>query len=220
MPEKSKMNRRQFLKTAGIATGAVIVACGGLGAAATIAPNIEFVENHKEGKPEMKKVLIAYSSKAGSTSEIAAAIGDVLNKSGMDVTVERIKNVKDIAAYQAVVVGSLIRMGSWTPEAKKFVESNKDALGKVPTVYFTACDTMKKDTAENRATVAGYLEPIHQIYKPLESGMFAGKMDTSKLSFFDRMIINMMAKGEDPNKDYRDWNVINAWAEKLVPLFA
>ncbi len=220
MQEKKKMNRRQFLKIAGIATGAAIVACGGLGAAATIAPNIEFVENHKEGKPEMKKVLIAYASKAGSTSEIAAAIGEVLNKSGMDVTVERVNNVKDISAYQAVVVGSLIRMGAWAPEAKKFIESNKETLDKVPTAFFTACSTLKEDTVENRATVAGYLEPIHQIYKPLESGMFAGKMDTSKLSFFDRTIINMMSKGEDPNKDHRDWNAINAWAEKLVPLFA
>lgn len=220
MQEKSKTTRRQFLKTAGIATGAVILACGGLGTAATISPNIEFVENHSEGKPNMKKVLIAYSSKAGSTSEIAAAIGDVLNKSGMDVTVERINNVKDLSAYQAVVIGSLIRMGAWASEAKKFVENNKATLSKVPTAYFTACDTMKKDTPENRATVNGYVEPIHKILMPVESGMFAGKMDTSKLNFIDRKIIEMMSKGENPNADYRDWNAIKAWAEKLVPLLA
>ncbi len=175
MQEKPKMNRRQFLKTAGIATGALVVACGGLGAAATITPKIEFVEKHLGGKPEMKKVLIAYASKAGSTAEIAAAIGDVFNKNGADVTVERIKNVKDISAYQAVVVGSLIRMGSWVPEAKNFVEANKDTFGKIPTAFFTACDTMKEDNEKNRAEVAGYLEPIHQYSNPWKAACSAGK---------------------------------------------
>lgn len=217
MQEKSTLNRRQFLKTAGIATGAVVLACGGLGYAATIPPQINFIEKHFEGEPKMKKILVAYASKAGSTSEIAAAIGEVLSKNGADVTVERIKNVKDISAYQAVVVGSLIRMGSWVPEAKNFVKANKDAFGKIPTAFFTACDTMKEDTEEKRAEVAGYLEPIHQIFKPLESGMFAGKMDTAKLNFLDRTIINMMSEGKNPNGDFRNWDAINAWAASLVP---
>jgi menaquinone-dependent protoporphyrinogen oxidase len=218
MEEKNNMNRRKFLKTAGIATGALVVACGGLGTLATIPPQIDFVEKHYEGKPKMKKVLVAYASKAGSTSEVAAAIGEVLSKSGADVTVEQIKNVKDISAFQAVIVGSVVRMGSWVPEAKKFVENNKAALEKVPTAIFTACDTMKEDTEEKRAEVTGYIEPILQIIKPVENGLFAGKMDTSKLSFMDRTIINMMAKGKDPNADYRDWGKINAWAEKLPAL--
>jgi menaquinone-dependent protoporphyrinogen oxidase len=218
MSEKKKVSRRQFLKTASIVTGAVVLACGGLGAAATIPPSVDFVEKHYEGDGKMKKVLVAYSSKAGSTSEIAAAIGETLSKSGADVTVEQIKNVKDLTAYQAVVVGSLIRMGRWVPEAKKFVESNKAMLDKIPTAIFTACDTMKEDTEEKRAEVFGYIEPILQIIKPVENGLFAGKMDTSKLSFMDRTIINMMSKGEDPNADYRDWGKVNTWAEKLPAL--
>jgi menaquinone-dependent protoporphyrinogen oxidase len=218
MTEKKKISRRQFLKTAGITAGALVVTCGGLSAAATIPPRVEFVETHLEGNGKMKKVLIAYSSKAGSTSEVARAIGDVLSKSGADVTVEQIKNVKDLSAYQAVVVGSLIRMGRWVPEAKNFVEKNQAILSNVPTAIFTACDTMKEDTDEKRAVVAGYIEPVLQFVKPVENGMFAGKMDTNKLSFIDRTIINMMAKGEDPNADYRDWGKINAWAEKLLTL--
>lgn len=218
MSEKKKVSRRQFLKTAGIATGALVVACGGLGAAATIPPSVDFVEKHYEGNGKMKKVLVAYASKAGSTSEVAKAIGDVLSKSDADVTVEQIKNVKDISAYQAVVVGSLIRMGNWVPEAKSFVEKNKAALEKVPTAFFTTSLTLKDDTKEAMAKVAGFVEPVLQIVKPVENGLFAGNMDTSRLSFLDRMIIEKMIK--ETNGDYRDWAKINAWAEKLVPLLA
>jgi menaquinone-dependent protoporphyrinogen oxidase len=218
MSEKQKISRRQFLKTAGITAGALVVACGGLGAAATIPPSVDFFEKQSEGNGKMKKVLVAYSSKAGSTSEVAKAIGEVLSKNGADVTVEQIKNVKDLTGYQAVVVGSLIRMGRWVPEAKNFIEKNKAALDNVPTAIFTACDTMKEDTEEKRAVVSGYIEPVLQLIKPVENGLFAGKMDTNKLSFLDRTIINMMAKGEDPNADYRDWTKINAWAEKLPAL--
>ncbi len=212
------MDRRKFLKTAGIATGAIVLACGGLGTAATITPPVDFVEKHIEGDPKMKRILVTYASKAGSTSEVAAAIADVLGRNGADVTVEPLKNIKDISAYQAVVVGSLIRMGGWVSEAKKFIETNKAALEKVPTAYFTTCATLKEDNAQTRAEVAGYVEPIHQILKPLESGLFGGKMDTGKLNFIDRKIIEMMAKGENPNGDYRNWDEINAWAEKITPL--
>jgi menaquinone-dependent protoporphyrinogen oxidase len=216
MSEKQKVSRRQFLKTAGIATGAVVLACGGLGAAATTPPSVDFFEKPSEGNGKMKKVLVAYTSKAGSTSEVAKAIGEVLSKSGADVTVEQIKNVKDISAYQAVIVGSLIRMGSWVPEAKNFVEKNKAILEKVPTAFFTTSLTLKDDTDEARAKVAGYVEPVVQIVKPVENGLFGGKMDTSKLSFLDKMIIEKMIK--ETNGDYRKWDEINAWAEKLPAL--
>jgi menaquinone-dependent protoporphyrinogen oxidase len=215
MPEKPNMNRRQFLKTAAIASGALVVACGGLGYAATIPPQIEFVEKHFEGDTKMKKVLVAYASKAGSTAEVAAAIGEVLNKSGADVTVEQIKNVKDLSAYQAVVVGSLIRMGSWVGEAKSFIEKNKDTLNKVPTAFFTVCGTLKDDNEETRKEVAGYVTPILQIIKPVENGLFAGKIDFSKMNFLDRMIMEKMIKS--PQGDFRNWDVINAWAASLVP---
>jgi len=216
MSEKKKVSRRQFLKTAGIATGAVVLACGGLGAAATVPPSVDFIEEHFEGDGKMKKVLVAYSSKAGSTSEVAKAIGEVLSKSGADVTVEQIKNVKDVSAYQAIVVGSLIRMGRWVPEAKNFVEKNKAVLEKVPTAFFTTCLTLKDDTDEARAKVAGYVEPVLQIVKPVENGLFGGKMDTSKLSFLDKLIIEKMIKAT--NGDYRKWDEINAWAGKLPAL--
>lgn len=212
------MNRRKFLQTAGITTGAIVLACGGLGTAATITPHIDFIEKQIEGDPKMKKILVTYSSKAGSTSEVAAAIAEVLSKQGASVTVTPIKKVNDISAYQAVVVGSLIRMGSWVGEAKKFIETNKPALEKIPTAYFTTCATLKDDNDTTRAEVAKYVEPIHKIIAPVESGLFGGKMDTGKLNFLDRKIVEMMAKGENPNGDYRNWDEINAWAKKLVPL--
>ncbi len=215
MQEKSKMNRRQFLKTAGIATGALVLACGGLGIAATIPPQIDFVEKHIEGDVKMKKVLVTYASKAGSTSEVAAAIADVLSKSGADVTVERIKNVKDISAYQAVVVGSLIRMGRWVPEAKNFLEKNTAALSGVPTAFFTTCGTLKDDNVETRKEVAGYVAPILQIIKPVDSALFAGKIDFNTMNFLDRLIMEKMIKS--PQGDFRDWDAIHAWAAGLVP---
>jgi len=216
MEENSTMNRRKFLKTAGIATGALVVACGGLGYVATIPPQIDFVEKHYEGKPKMKKVLVAYASKAGSTSEVAAAIGEFLSKNGADVTLEQIKNVQDLSAYQAVVVGSLIRMGSWVPAAKKFIETNKDTLGKVPTAIFTTCGTLKDDNADTRKEVADYVTPILQIVKPVDSALFAGKIDFNTMNFLDRLIMEKMIKS--PQGDYRDWDAIKTWAASLVPV--
>lgn len=52
------------------------------------------------------KVLVAYSTNAGSTGEVAEAVAGELRKDGTTVDVKRLEEVADISPYQAVVVGA------------------------------------------------------------------------------------------------------------------
>lgn len=58
------------------------------------------------------KILVAYASRAGSTSEVAEVIGQELCSAGAQVDIRPINEVKNIESYQAVVVGSAIHAGS------------------------------------------------------------------------------------------------------------
>ena len=157
------------------------------------------------------KILVAYATKAGSTAEVAEAVGEELRRAGAEVDVRLAKDVKDLKHYSAVILGSAIRMGKWVPEATKFVETNREALSQVPVAYFVVCLTMKEDTEENRSTVEAYLDPVCEVVKPLGKGLFAGVIDNSKLSFSARMMTKAMKISEG---DFRDWETIRAWAQQ------
>ena len=159
------------------------------------------------------KILVAYATKAGSTAEVAAEIGRVVeSKGGCKVDVHPVGKVKEVGGYDAVIIGSAIRAGKWLPEATKFVEKHRDALSQVPVAFFTVCLTLSEDTEENRRTVAAYLDPVREIVQPVDVGLFAGMMDSSKLSFLLRL---MMKKMKSPEGDFRDWEAIRDWAGQV-----
>ena len=216
MNGQTEINRRRFLKVAAAAVGASALACAGLGILATRPPEIEFAESSCGKEENMgDKILVAYASRAGSTGEVAEVIGEVLCDGGAAVDVRLAKDVTDVSPYRAAVVGSAIYMGRWMSEAVKFVETHRDALSQVPVAYFTVCLTMKDDTEENRRTVAAYLDPVREVVQPVDVGLFAGRLDSSKLSFIYWLIIKAMGQAEG---DFRNWEAIRAWAGELVPL--
>ena len=162
------------------------------------------------------KILVAYATKAGSTAEVAAEIGRVIeSKGGCQVDVRPVGKLNGVDGYDAVVIGSAIRAGKWLPEATKFVEKHRDALGRVPVALFTVCLTLSEDTEENRRTVAAYLDPVREVVQPVEMGLFAGVMDYSKLPFILRLMMKAM---KSPQGDFRDWEAITSWADNICPL--
>ncbi len=211
-----KLSRREFLKLAGVTLAASALACSGLGYLAAQTPEIEFIETTIGDQNTMnRKILIAYASRAGSTGEVAQAIGQALGSNGARVDVHQIRDTPGVSGYDAVVIGSAIRMGRWLPEAIDFIKAHRDTLGRVPTAFFTVCMTLHEDTEENRRTVEAYLDPARAILEPVSNGLFAGKIDLDKLSLFDRLIVKV---GKVPVGDFRNWDAIRAWAEELKPL--
>lgn len=159
------------------------------------------------------RVLIAYASAAGSTAEVAEAIGQELRDLGADVEVRAAKELKDLSAYKAVIVGTGIRMGKLFSDATKFVEKNQNTLRQVPVALFVVCMTMKDDTEESRRTVTAYLDPLREMVEPVEVGLFAGALDYSRLRFPWSQLMKA-AKNEVPEGDFRDWAAIRAWARR------
>jgi menaquinone-dependent protoporphyrinogen oxidase len=207
------ISRRNFLKTAGITAAALgITVCGG-GTLASIPPKIEMQSASYGEKTMDKKILITYASKAGSTAETAARMGEMLAKQNAQVDVLPVEKVGDLSAYQAVVLGSAIRMSQLLPEVVKFVEANQATLQQKSFNVFFLCMTLEKDTPENRQTVSAYLEPVRALVKPANEGMFAGVMDPKKLSLVERLLMKAM---KTPVGDYRNWDQINAWTQSVA----
>ncbi len=103
-------------------------------------------------------------------------------------------------------------MGHWLPEVVTFVKANRDTLSHIPTAYFLVSGLLREDTPEMRKTVLAYLDPVRVILEPTSIGLFAGKIDYSKLSWLDRIIAKkVMSEG-----DGRNWDAIQSWARELL----
>lgn len=209
-----KLSRRSVLKLSGLSLGVTVLACAGLGALAAQPPSLDLPAPVPCGdmKPMKKQILIAYATKAGSTAEIAQFIGQTLCENGAAVDVRPIKEVRALDGYQAVILGSAIRMGRWLPEAVQFVEAHKTELSQMPTAYFLVSLFLSEGTDEIRKTVAAYLDPVREVLEPDAIGLFPGKMDYSKLSWLDRQAAKMVKASEG---DHRDWQAIRAWTTAL-----
>jgi menaquinone-dependent protoporphyrinogen oxidase len=163
-----------------------------------------------------RKVLVAYATRAGSTAGVAERVAEILNQRGFVAQAIAIKEVRDTASYDAVVLGSSIRAGKLMPELLKFLDKNKAALESRPLAAFIVCLAMKDGDEKGRATAGPYLEPLRQRVKPVSEGLFAGAYDPEKLGFAVRQVMKMI---KAPPGDFRKWDQVESWAASLVPLF-
>lgn len=162
------------------------------------------------------RILVAYATRAGSTIEVAAAIGEALSQRGFSVDVKPVKEKPSVDGYQAVVVGSAIRMGSWLPEAVNFIKDNQAQLSRIPTAIFTVHMLNRGEDETSRQARQAYTAAVRQVLSPVDEAFFSGKMDYSRLSFLDRTIAKAVEKQTDSRAgDFRDWEKIRSWAQEL-----
>lgn len=203
------ITRRRFLKVAGLSVAGVTLAGAGLTVAATQTPVIDYPTVTLEGAtPMSKRILVTYATRAGSTAEIAAAIGESLAARGYAVDVKPVNEQPALAGYTAAIIGSAIRIGNWLPEAIEFVKTNQLTLSELPVALFTVHLRNTGDDEASQTARAAYLNAVQPLVPHAETVYFSGKMDFSRLSWLDRMIAKMVGAVET---DERDWNQIRGW---------
>ncbi len=159
-----------------------------------------------------RRVLVAYATRAGSTGEVVRAIAEQLRAQSLDAEVRPVRAVNGIDGFQAVVLGSAIRYGSWLPEMLKFVESQRAALARLPVAIFTMHMQPLDDSESARKTLGGYSQAVRALIAPRDEAFFAGKVDLATLSFFERLAVTV---AKSPVGDKRDWGRIRGWADGL-----
>lgn len=211
MTNANSMDRRTFLMmTAATASMATVALTTRNAQASTPASTAENPRVHRTAK----RVLVAYATRNGSTVEVAQTIGNVLQAQGATVDVQPVSPSLNPAGYDAVVVGSAVRMGGWLKEAVEWVQRNKVPLGSVPTAFFCVHILATDDSTESRQQRSAYLDKPRTVVKPISEAFFAGKIDQAKLPMFDRMMTRMV---KSPTGDYRNWDLIRNWAHAISP---
>jgi menaquinone-dependent protoporphyrinogen oxidase len=162
------------------------------------------------------KVLVAHASKYGATKEIAEKIGEVLRQSSLQVDTLPVDQVKSLASYKAVVLGSAVYVGSWQKTAVQFLQANEKALAGLPVWLFSSGPSGEGNPVDliEGQVLPAKLKPVVDRIHPREVTVFHGNIDLSKVNFIEKFAVKNIVK--KPFGDYRDWNAITAWANQLA----
>jgi menaquinone-dependent protoporphyrinogen oxidase len=156
-----------------------------------------------------KKVLVAYASKMGATASIAAAIGDELRAHGHSVDVLDVAGVKDVAPYDAVVLGSAIYIRRWRRGAVRFLRHNIEAL-RQRQVWLFHSGPVGPDKDEDQAMPSS-VRRLAQEIGATPAVTFAGRLEPATAKGF---LARRLAAGNLAG-DARDWDKIRAWAADI-----
>ena len=190
----------------------------------------------------MKRILVTYASMAGSTSEVAQAVGEEIGKRGYKVDVIPLNEIKSFESYDGVVVGAPMIMG-WHRAALGLLKKHRDVFQHIPLAVFvmamslTQADEAKVDGVtvyvdenlpkpplkpgnlsfrENYARLSKYLQPIFRSIrpaKPVSIGVFGGRLEYGRLKWWAVLFVMLIIRA--PAGDRRNWTAIRSWAEAL-----
>jgi menaquinone-dependent protoporphyrinogen oxidase len=193
----------------------------------------------------MSKVLVTYATFAGSTSEVARAVGEEIARSGVQVEVLPLDGpgrVTTLDGYDGVVVGGPMIMG-WHREALGFVRRHRAAWQRTPLAVLVMALSLTETGERQVGEVAVAVDP-RLPKKPAQAGRLNWRERYAQLSHYVGPIIaaarpaKPVALGvfagrldygrlpwwgvlfamlivQAPAGDKRNWDAIRGWAAGL-----
>lgn len=161
------------------------------------------------------KILVTYASEHGATAEIAEKIGAVLRQAGLQADVYPVDGVRDLTAYQAVILGSGVYIGQWKKEAAAFLQSNVETLAERKVWLFSSGPTGEGDPVDlvDGWRLPAALQPAADRIHPRDTAVFHGYINPGRLNFLTKLVLKGMKK---PFGDFRDWDAITAWSARIA----
>jgi len=194
----------------------------------------------------MKRILVAYATMAGSTGDVAQAVGEEIARSGLQVDVLPLGGVKGLEAYDGVVLGGPMIMG-WHRAALGFLRKHREAFRRIPLAVFVMGMSLTQtgetsvggvpvyvdeklpkppekegrlNFRERYARLSNYVQPILRAtrpVKPVTIGVFGGRLEYGRLKWWAVLFVMLIIQA--PAGDRRNWTAIRSWAAGLPAEF-
>lgn len=180
----------------------------------------------------MKKVLVAYSSRFGSTEGIAIDIVETLEDEGIEVKLLNLKKtiqVPNIHTYDGILIGSGIMRGQWTDESLAFLKEYRETLNQIVLGLFVS--------SGEAANPKLYVDARNKYLKRLvekfgftndpDIEAFGGVFDLSPTSIHndqEKKILKQIILSETTGfilndgklSDFRNWQKIRDWTRTFA----
>lgn len=185
---------------------------------------------------------MAYATMAGSTAEVAQAIGEQLTAGGFRVDVQPLAEAGDPDGYDAVVLGAPMIMG-WHRAALRYLRRQRKTLRRKPLAIFVLCMSLtetgdrpapevpvtvdpelakpplvpgKLSFRERYTSLSSYLRQILRAAgrsRLVGIGVFGGRLELGRLSWWAVLFATLIVRAAPG--DLRDWEAIRSWVAGL-----
>lgn len=180
----------------------------------------------------LNKALIVYGTRFGAAASTSEEVAKILRQQGLAVKVVNAKEeqVKDVAEYDIIIVGSGIQINRWTSEPEKFLKTFQKQLTKKKVALFVCCGSASQAINDESQTMdkmkMKYLDEKAAKYnlRPIALGFFGGIYNYNKVPWWAKKVLNaerskIAAAYKEVQSniyDTRDWAVIHSWAKQLA----
>jgi len=161
-------------------------------------------------------VLIAYASRYGSTEEIAEAVAKAFRAGGARAEVRPAFEVRDLAPWDAAVLGTPLYYGKPLVGATRFADEHAEALAKMPTAVFLVGLALAHPTEAIVRKTATQTKALVEAVQPTDVGLFGGALRYADLNWWTRLMMRLMKVREG---DLRNWPLVERWAADILARF-
>lgn len=155
-------------------------------------------------------VLVAYGSKRGGTAEIAQWIGDTLRDTDLRVEVRPAGQVRNVDAYDVVILGGALYAGRWHKDARRFLRRHARVLRARRVWLFASGPLDRSAEQDERIPVPAALVRAAGKIGARGHMLFGGRLSPDAKGFPASAMAKNMAG------DYRNEARARAWAAGIA----
>lgn len=156
----------------------------------------------------MARVLVTYATKLGSTREISDVIGAEMFEAGHQVDVLSVNDVRDVAAYDAVILGSALYAAHWQRDANKFIQKFLERL-RDKRLWAFSSGPLDARLASQDLPMTPHAQEITAGLRILGHRTFGGRLAADAP-------VDPQVLSTHPIGDFRDWDRIRRWAREIA----
>ena len=188
-----------------------------------------------------KKLLIAYSSAAGCTEEVAKKLEEIIDLPASNVDLLKVNDKKvfkkfdmdKIKTYDSILLGSSIMMGKLNKNIRQVIEKISESGKQDLKLGLYICCMKACNEEKIEESIQDYINPSLEEYN-LEFDLvdaFGGKLDfspESTMNVLTKKLLKKIMVRDNPDidevepkvYDFRDWTQIErfaaTWKEKIM----
>jgi menaquinone-dependent protoporphyrinogen oxidase len=155
------------------------------------------------------RVLVAWGSKRGGTEGIARILGEELARAGFDVTTRAAAEVRNVAGYDAAIIGGALYANRWHRDARALVASNVGGLRRIP-VWLFSSGPLDDSAAREQ------IPPVTQVAVLMERIGARGHVTFGGRLTPDAKGFPAAAMARTRSGDWRDPARVRAWAAEVA----
>lgn len=167
----------------------------------------------------LPELLVTYTTRGGSTAEVAEALGEGLRSGGVMVEVQPMRYVESLQDWTAIILGAPLYMGRFPRELHRFLADHCDAIQALRCWFFVLGPTENtlKDFDAARQQAEQQLAK-YPWFQPAELRILGGRFDIQHLPFPYSLLRHLpfLPMNKFPSSDIRDWPAIRTWGQAIA----